>query len=358
MITFTKAYLPDKEKLSGYIDRIYETAWLTNNSQFCKELETRLKEHLGVKHLILVANGTLALQVAYKALDIKGSAITTPFSFVATSSSLLWEGIRPIFADIDRQSWNLDQNNIEQFIEEDTSAIVPVHLFGNPCEVEVIADIARRHGLKVIYDGAHAFDVTYKTGSVLNWGDIATLSFHATKLFHTIEGGAIITSDDDLAQKIRLMINFGITGPETIECMGINCKMNEFQAAMGLCVLDEMTSITSGRKRVWEFYRHNLPKGLQMQQWNAHGSQNYHYYPVLFESEEVLKKTVRKFNTEQIFPRRYFYPSLHSLKFMCSPVQMPISHDIAGRILCLPLFPELANEELQKISHILLTSVS
>lgn len=349
MINVTRAYLPDKKKLSGYIDKIYESAWLTNNSQFCQELELRLKEHLGVRNLILVANGTLALQLVYKALEVKGSAVTTPFSFVATTSSLLWEGIRPIFADINAKTWNLDPENISKAIALDTTALVPVHVFGNPCEVDKIEQIAHKHDLKVIYDGAHAFGIQYQGESVLNRGHATTISFHATKLFHTIEGGAVITRDDDLAKKIRLMINFGITGPESIECMGINCKMNEFQAAMGLCVLDEMANISRTRQKIWDFYRCHLPAHVCMQQWNDSGTQNYQYVPVLFESEAALKMAQQALIDEQIFPRRYFYPSLASLKFIGNTQPMPVSQDIASRILCLPIYSELTLPEQRKI---------
>jgi len=353
MINVTKAYLPDRQKLFSYFDKIYETAWLTNNSRFCQELEARLKEFLGVRNLILVANGTLALQVVYKAMEIKGSAITTPFSFVATTSSLLWEGIRPVFADINSASWNLDPDKIEDRLADDTVALVPVHVFGNPCAIESIAEIAKRHSLKVIYDGAHAFGVNYKNESVLNRGQASIVSFHATKLFHTIEGGAIVTEDDDLAKKIRLMINFGITGPETIECMGINCKMNEFQAAMGLCILDDMAEINIFRQQVWEFYKKNLPANLAWQKWNDNSTQNYHYVPMLFPSEAALKRALTALSAHQIFPRRYFYPSLNTLAFAGNQVSMPVSEDIASRILCLPIFSELKNEQQQKIVDIL-----
>lgn len=353
MINVTRAYLPDKSKLFGYIDQIYDSAWLTNNGKFCKELEIRLKEYLGVKNLILVSNGTLALQIAYKALEISGSAITTPFSFVATSSSLLWEKIRPIFADIDHLSWNLSVNNIEKAITTDTSAIVPVHVYGNPCEVEKIQEIAQKNNLKVIYDGAHAFGVKYKGDSVLNWGDITTLSFHATKLFHTIEGGAIVTNSDELAKKVRKLINFGITGTESIECEGINCKMNEFQAAMGLCVLEEMDNIISGRKRVWDYYRNNLPDRFPIQNWSMHSNQNYHYFPILFESNCDLKFFQEKMNSRNIFPRRYFFPSLDSLEFIGQKNKCAISNDIAGRILCLPIYPSLSEDDLSMIVEVL-----
>lgn len=205
MITVTKSYLPNKAKYQAYVDRIFENGWLTNNGSLLQELESRLKNYLGVKHLILVANGSLALQVAYKALELKGEVITTPFSFAATTSTLAWEGLTPVFADIDANTFNIDPKLIEAQITPNTSAIVPVHVFGNPCEVEAIQAIAAKHQLKVIYDAAHAFGVNYKDQSVLNYGDISTLSFHATKLFHTIEGGAVITNDDALAKRIRLM---------------------------------------------------------------------------------------------------------------------------------------------------------
>jgi len=243
MINVTKSYLGNKNKFKAYVDRIYNTGWLTNHGPLVTALEQRLKDYLGVRNIILTNNGTIALQIAYRALGITGSAITTPFSFVATTSSLQWEGIRPIFADIDPATWNLDPNQIMRHIEPDTTAIVATHVFGNPCDVERIGQIARQHNLKVIYDGAHAFGSLYKGRSVYSWGDISTLSFHATKLFHTIEGGAIVTDDDDLAERVRLLCNFGIVDTDQIEGIGINAKLNEFSAAMGMCVLDDIELI-------------------------------------------------------------------------------------------------------------------
>jgi len=207
MIPVTRSYLPNKEKLKVYIDQIYDSGWLTNRGGLLLELEKRLAAYLGVKHLILVANGSLALQVAYKALDLKGEVITTPFSFSATTNTLVWEGLSPVFADIDPYSFNLNPTNIEPLIITKTSAIVPVHVFGNPCEVEAIQTIATKNNLKVIYDAAHAFGSQYKGQSVLNYGDISILSFHATKLFHTIEGGAVITNDNELAKKIQYLLS-------------------------------------------------------------------------------------------------------------------------------------------------------
>ena len=245
MIPVTKPYLPSREKLDRYIDGIYERAWLTNNGELVQELTRRLEEYLGVENLLLVANGTLALQIAYRALGVTGrneptEAITTPFTFVATASSLKWEGVEPVFADIDPNTWCLDPTNIEPAITPRTQAIVPVHVFGNACDVDAIDAIAKKHSLKVIYDASHAFGVKYQGESLLKHGDAATLSFHATKLFHTGEGGAIVFKRKEDLERAKKMINFGITGPETVEALGINAKMNELQAAMGLCVLDEM----------------------------------------------------------------------------------------------------------------------
>lgn len=353
MINVTKAYLPNKVKYQSYVDRIYNSGWLTNNGLLLQELEKRLAEHLGVKHLICVANGSLALQLAYKALDLKGEVITTPFSFASTASTLAWEGLKPIFADIDVKSYNLNPDKIESLITDQTSAIVPVHVFGNPCEVDQIQTIADKYNLKVIYDAAHAFGVQYKGESVLNYGDISTISFHSTKLFHTIEGGAVITDDDELAKIIRLLINFGITGPTSIESIGINAKMNEFEAAMGLCILDEIEIIKEQRAEIWKTYQANLSGLVNFQKWNKYSQNNYAYAPVLFESEEQLLKVEAKLKENDIIPRRYFYPSLDTLEYLHSKQVCKSSRNIAGRILCLPIYLGLDNESLQKVIRLL-----
>lgn len=353
MIPVTRTYLPNKEKLKVYIDQIYDSGWLTNRGSLLLELEKRLAAYLGVKHLILVANGSLALQLAYKALNLTGEVITTPFSFAATTNTLVWEGLSPVFADIDPYSFNLNPTNIEPLITTKTSAIVPVHVFGNPCEVEAIKAIANKHNLKVIYDAAHAFGSQYKGQSVLNYGDISTLSFHATKLFHTIEGGAVITNDNELAKKIRLLINFGITGPTSIESIGINAKMNEFEAAMGLCVLDEIETINAGRKQVWQTYQESLQDKIVFQQWNKHSQNNYAYAPVLFKSEAKLLKVEAKLKENDIVPRRYFYPSLDTLDYLASGQICKYSRDRASRVLCLPMFPSLEKNSQDKICEIL-----
>ncbi|RXJ78443.1 DegT/DnrJ/EryC1/StrS aminotransferase family protein [Arcobacter sp. F2176] len=344
MINVTKTYLPNKEKYKKYIDEIYENGWLTNNGPLVQRLEKRLAEYLGVKNIILVSNGTVALEIAYRTLDIKGFAITTPFSFVATTSSLVTNNILPIFADIDQNSFNLDPKNIEKLITPNTSAIVPVHVFGNACEVEEIEQIANKHNLKVIYDAAHAFDVQYKDKSLLNYGDISTLSFHSTKLFHSIEGGALIINDDKLVQKARYLINFGIKNAEEIPHLGTNAKMNEFEAAMGLCVLDDIEEIKAKRKTILETYQSKLKGLVQFQEKKEKATENYSYFPVVFKSEEELLKVQKALNEKQIFPRRYFYPSLDTLDYIEPKQECKISRDISKRILCLPIYAELEKD--------------
>lgn len=348
MINVTKTYLPDINKYKHYIDIIYKNGWVTNYGPLVQELEKRLADFLGVKNLILVANGTVALEIAYRALGLKGFVITTPFSFVATTSSLVSNGLLPIFADINPKSYNLDPKNIEKLITPNTSAILPVHVFGNACEVEEIEQIAHKYNLKVIYDAAHAFNVRYKGKSIANYGDITTLSFHATKLFHTIEGGALIINNDELVQKARYLINFGIKNEEEIPHLGTNAKMNEFEAAMGLCILDDIEEIILKRKKIWNIYREELEGYVGFQELNPHMDYNFSYFSVLFESEEQLLKVKKSLNEKNIFPRRYFYPSLDTLSYIEPKQECPISRDISKRILCLPIFAGL-EEAIQYI---------
>ena len=353
MINVTKSYLPNIEKYKNYIDEIYKTAWLTNQGPLVQKLEKRLAEYLGVKNIILVSNGTIALDIAYRALDLKGEVITTPFSFVATTSSLVTNRLTPIFVDIDEKTFNLSPKNIEEKITSKTSAILPVHVFGNACEVEEIEKIAKKSNLKVIYDAAHAFDVKYKDNSLLNYGDISTLSFHATKLFHTIEGGALIINDDELVQKVRYLINFGIKNPQEIPHLGTNAKMNEFEAAMGLCILDDIEDIKTNRKKVVENYKIGLESLVTFQEQNNQASENYSYFPILFKNEEELSKVQKSLNKENIFPRRYFYPSLDTLEYIEPKQECIISRDISKRILCLPIYAELEKGNQDKIIDII-----
>lgn len=353
MINVTKTYLPNIDKYKAYIDEIYLNGWVTNNGPLVQRLEKRLAEYLGVKNIVLVANGTVALEIAYRTLGLKGFVITTPFSFVATTSSLVTNNLFPIYVDIDKKTFNLDPKNIEKLITPNTSAILPVHVFGNACEVEKIEKIANKHKLKVIYDAAHAFDVKYKEQSILNYGDISTLSFHATKLFHTIEGGALIINDDELVQKARYLINFGIENQETIPHLGTNAKMNEFEAAMGLCVLDDIEEIKEKRKSVFEFYEKELESFVKFQDKNEDATYNYSYFPVLFKSEEELLRVQKALNEQNIFPRRYFYPSLDTLEYIEPKQKCEISRDISRKILCLPIYSDLEEYIQNKIIDII-----
>lgn len=359
MIPVTKPYLPNREKLDAYIDGIYERRWLTNNGPLLQQLTERLQEYLGVKNLLLVSNGTLALQVAYKTLGISNTncnetteAITTPFTFVATASSLRWEGVKPVFADIAADSWCLDPANIESAIIENTRAIVPVHVFGNACDVEAIDKIARRHQLKVIYDASHAFGVNYKGCSLLNWGDAATLSFHATKLFHTIEGGAIVFKDKADFEQAQQMINFGLSGSDVMAGSGINAKMNEFQAAMGLCVLDEMAENLARRRTIVEYYQQQLPAEMQLQKLNEAAIPNYAYMPVLLKNEAQVLDLLDKLKQQGIVARRYFYPSLNLTEYGNGQA-MPVSEGIAKRIVCLPVYVDLSKFDITQILNII-----
>jgi len=357
MINVTKTYLPDKEKYKKYIDQIYSNGWVTNNGPMVKLLEQRLAKYLGVKNIVLVSNGTVALEIAYRTLGIEGDVITTPFSFVATTSSLVTNGLNPIFADIDSQTLNIDANNIENIITKTTSAIVPVHVFGNACKAEKIDAIARKNNLKVIYDAAHAFGVQHRGESILNYGDISTLSFHATKTFHSIEGGALIINDDSLAEKARYLINFGIKNREEIPELGTNAKMNEFEAAMGLCVLDDMQDLHAKRRIVYEFYQKELEGIVKFQEQNKDSTQNYSYFPIILESEEQLKKIDKALILKEIFPRRYFHPSLDTLSYINPPQFCEVSRDIASRILCLPMYAELDSADQKEIIKVLKTCI-
>ncbi|MBR9870830.1 MAG: DegT/DnrJ/EryC1/StrS family aminotransferase [Gammaproteobacteria bacterium] len=359
MIPVTKPYFPSREKLNQYIDGIYERQWLTNNGKLVQELTERLEGYLGVENLLLVSNGTLALQIAYRVLGVSDStpeagpeAITTPFSFIATASSLKWDGVQPVFADIDPNTWCLNPANIEIAITPNTRAIVPVHVFGNACDVEAIDAIAQKHNLKVIYDAAHAFGVKYKGESLLKHGDAATLSFHATKLFHTGEGGAIVFKRKEDLERAKSMINFGITGPDTIGELGINAKMNELQAAMGLCVLDELEDNLKAREAVWRCYEQALGQTLQLQAKPETLAYNHAYFPVVFKSEVQALNVQASLKESGVLARRYFYPSLESVGSLGEQPDQPISRDVASRILCLPIYSGLAIESINKIVSI------
>jgi dTDP-4-amino-4,6-dideoxygalactose transaminase len=350
MINVTKTYLPDKSKYKDYVDRIFESGWLTNNGQFVQELEKRLAGYLGVENILVTANGTLALQIAF----------TTPFTFVATASSLVWEGMSPVFADIDCDTFNINAASIEQKICSETTGILPVHVFGNPCEVDEIGLLAKKKKLKLLFDAAHAFGVRYKDTSVLNFGDASTLSFHSTKIFHTIEGGAIIFRERKDYEKARLMINFGITGYDQVTGLGINGKMNEFQAAMGLCILDDIDELINKRKSVYINYSAAFSNNadLKLQKLNHYLTYNYAYFPLVFKSEEMREKIYNLLKVNDIFPRRYFSPSLDTLDYLNYTEKMPVSGQVTQRILCLPLYESLMADQQQQIIKIVLSGIS
>lgn len=360
MIPVTKPHLPNRQTLDRYLDGIYERAWFTNNGQLVQELTRRLEEYLEVENLLLVANGTLALQIAYRALGVSGrnndaEAITTPFTFVATASSLKWEGVEPVFVDIDKATWCLNPNLIEQAITPHTKAIVPVHVFGNACDVEAIDNIAKQYNIKVIYDASHAFGVRLGNKSLLQHGDAATLSFHATKLFHTGEGGAIVFRRKEDLERAKKIINFGITGPETIDDLGINAKMSELQAAMGLSVLDDMDQIARSRRTVTQRYDKYLLNRIEKQLIQEGITYNNAYYPIALADKAQLKEVIASLNSDNIMPRRYFYPSLEKNNFLSEkPSKCPISESLSNRILCLPIYSELEESAITQISNIVI----
>ncbi len=354
MINVTKTFLPPIEEYQKYVQSIFSRNWLTNNGPLVNELELRLKEYLNVNHLLFLSNGTVAIQIAIKALELSGEIITTPFSYVATTSSLVWENCTPVFVDIDSESLNIDATKIEAAITPATTAILATHVFGNPCNVEVIGQIAAKHNLKVIYDAAHCFGTTINGKSIFEFGDISTTSFHATKIFHTTEGGAVFTKDPNLLRRMSLLRNFGHTSPATFDGVGINGKNSEFHAAMGLCNLNHIDEIMQKRKEQWLYYA-ELLKGLNVQQLNIapDAKFNYSYFPIIFQTEQHLLKSVESLQLQYVFPRRYFFPSLNTLAYV-KYQECPVSESIAPRILCLPLFHELTKEDQRMIARILI----
>lgn len=356
MINVTKTFLPPLEEYTNYLNQIWQCSQLTNQGPLLRELEANLKTYLSVENLQYVTNGTIALQLALKALDIEdGEIITTPFSYVATTSSILWERCKPVFVDIEPDNFTIDVSKIEEKITPLTKAIMPVHIFGYACNVEKIDEIAKKYNLKVIYDGAHAFASKYNDKSLLSFGDISTCSFHATKLFHTVEGGACIVNDTSISEKLALFKQFGHYGDVHIS-LGINAKQSEFHAAMGLCVLNYIEKIIAEYKRVSQMYDELLGNKLQRPKKQDNLKYNYAYYPVIFENEAQMLKVFEELHKEDIYPRRYFYPSLNKLPYV-NGESCPVSEDITVRIACLPLFTDLSNENVDKISRIIIKNI-
>ncbi|MGD0056673.1 MAG: DegT/DnrJ/EryC1/StrS family aminotransferase [Methanomassiliicoccales archaeon] len=359
MITVTKSDLPPIEDYIRYLERIWSTHWLTNDGELCQLLRKRLEEYLRIKNLVLLSNGTLALQLALKAMDIKGEVITTPFTFAATTNSIVYEGARPVFADIDSETYNLDPEDVEKKITDETEAIMAVHVYGNPCDVERLGRIAKRNDLVLIYDAAHAFGVEYAGQSVLEFGDVSTLSFHATKVFNTIEGGAIVAADDAVVDKLRLLRNHGIRSETEVVLPGTNAKMNEFQAAMGLCNLERIDKSIESRKRIYDYYRKNLPSGsLRFQRLTA-SRYNYIYMPVCFKNNYLRDRAYSELLKNGIRSRKYFFPLTVHFDYLREKEPDSVGRyglhrasDISGKVLCLPLYQDLSMNDVDRIIEI------
>jgi dTDP-4-amino-4,6-dideoxygalactose transaminase len=353
MINVTKTFFPPIEDYQKQLQRIWENEWLTNNGELYKELSSKLKDYLGVNQIIPMTNGTLPLHIALNAFANQGEVITTPFSYVATTASIVWEKCTPVFVDIHPEYLTIDETKIEAAITDKTTAILATHVYGNPCDVEAIDTIATKHNLKVIYDAAHCFGVKYKGQSIFNYGDVSTCSFHATKLFHTGEGGALFCQDKATRQEMWYRHNFGHDGPGKYHGLGVNAKMSELQAAMGLSMLPYMEHIITERKRVCTYYDEHLDfTKLSKLKLREGTCWNYAYYPIIFVGEDQLLKAMKLLAAQEIYPRRYFYPSLEKLPYIQSSI-CPISNDLSQRVLCLPLYDSLTINELSKILEIL-----
>ncbi|MCG2462602.1 DegT/DnrJ/EryC1/StrS family aminotransferase [Flavobacteriaceae bacterium F89] len=357
MILVTKPFLPPKKAFDLLVDQIWKRNWLTNNGPLVNELELKLKRSLQLDHLLFTSNGTIALQMAIKALNLKGEIITTPFSYVATTSSIVWESCTPVFADIDKKRLTIDPTKIESLITDKTSAILATHVYGIPCHIEEIRIVASKHNLKVVYDGAHAYGTIYKGKSLLSYGDISTLSTHATKLFHTIEGGAVITNNPDLLKRLAYLRNFGHDGYDKYNGVGINGKNSEFHAAMGLANLPFIDEIINKRKQDCMLYDSWLiDKGIGRPLIPSNTSYNYAYYPIILDSESQTLKILNELTKNEISSRRYFYPSLSKLDYVKGNLT-PISDDISSRVLCLPLYFDITDSEIEMVCRIIIRTL-
>ena len=348
MIPVTKSFLPPISEYMAQVQRAYDNEWLTNRGELVLELEEKLKTFLGVSNILITNNGTIPLQIALKLLGGGGEVITTPFSYVATTAAIVWENCSPVFVDIHPEYLTIDETLIEAAITTKTTCILATHVFGNPCNIEEIDRIAKKHNLKVIYDAAHCFGVKYKGKSIFEYGDVSTCSFHATKLFHTGEGGAIFCKDEDLRHKIYYSHNFGHNGPTDFFGLGINGKISELQAAMGLAVFPYMAEILQARKTIVEIYKNFIPRSIQQLKIRENTEWNYSYFPLILNSDFDLNELIKRMNDTGVFPRRYFYPSLNNLTYVDS-VDMKISKSISDCIMCMPLYYGLTEDTLAVI---------
>lgn len=360
MIQVTKSILPPLDEYISYMESIWQTGQLTNNGPLCRKLADNIASFLEVSDLELVSNGTLALQLAIKALDLKGEIITTPYSYVATTNAILWEGCEPVFVDIEPKTLCIDPDLIEAAITQRTSAILATHVYGYPCDVIRIQEIADKHKIKVIYDAAHCFGVKLNNEPLLLHGDISILSFHATKLFHTAEGGAIVCEDQTILKRVSLMKKFGHIGEDQYLDIGINAKMSELHAAMGLCVLPKVDELIELRRACTEKYNQLLNKpGLQVMSVPENIQYNYTYYPVLFSSNKDMLTVRNNLLENNIMPRRYFYPSLNTLPYLDAKYRnsCPVSESVAQRVLALPLSHDLLLSEVERVAEIVIGGI-
>ena len=359
----TKPFLPELSDFTPYLEKIWESNILTNGGPFHQQLEQELADYLGVKHVCLFANGTLALITALQSIRVSGDVITTPFSFPATSHALHWNGLKPVFCDVEEGTYNLDPEKIERCITPETTAILPVHVYGHPCKMERIQEIAFKHGLKVIYDAAHCFGVDYKDESILNFGDLSILSFHATKIFNTFEGGAIICHNEVIKKRIDHLKNFGYENEVTVVTPGMNSKMNELQAAMGLLQLKSIDERISSLKNIYNAYREQLKdlEGITFLNEIEDVKHNYAYFPILIDeyifgvSRDVVYETLKEYN---IHVRRYFYPlisefPMYSNRPSANPVLLETATEVSRKVLCLPNHSKLTLEEVTQVCNAL-----
>ncbi len=344
MIHVTSPYQPTLAEVFRLFESIWTSKQFTNHGPLYAELNRRLESRAQLQHCY-VSNGTIAIQLLLKALGGFGEVVTTPFSYVATTNAILWEGGTPVFADIDPKTCNADPEAVERAIGPNTKGLLFTHVYGIPCDVEALEKIAEKHGLWLVFDAAHAFDVQYKGRSLFSYGTAASASYHATKIFHTVEGGGVYSKDEELMRAVRQLMNFGHTTSETFDRPGINAKNSEFHAAMGLCILPHMPDIIARRKAISERYDAHLPKGLSRPLIPAETEYNYAYYPVFFPDEKSLLDTKAELEKEGIGTRRYFFPSLNTLPYLTATQPCPVAEDIASRVLCLPLYPDLSDEE-------------
>jgi dTDP-4-amino-4,6-dideoxygalactose transaminase len=359
-LTVTRPSLPPFEEYEALLRGVWQRNHLTNAGPLAVELERQLAAYLGVRHCLFVTNGTIALQLAYRALGLRGEVVTTPFSYVATTSSLAWEGCEPVFADIEPDTLTLSPARAEAAITARTSAIVATHVYGNACDIHALGDIGRRHGIPIVYDAAHAFGASFDGRALAAWGDVATLSFHATKLFHTVEGGAVVTNDDAIARSVVALRNFGHEGYEAFGGIGTNGKNSEMHAAMGLCLLPRVPAFVAERAAITRRYdaafasagaaisRPALRPGLDY---------NFAYHAVLLEREEVVRAVQQACEARRIRTRRYFYPLLNGALPYVTPAHTPVAQDVARRVLCLPLFTGMTFDQVDRVASTVLEAV-